>query len=118
MRGPRFDPKTFGLRAQHADHCPIGKAVVVLKSTSLPIVSSVGRALEHARRAVLLVNAIVLAWSSRGDRVGFAGDGEIVGGVVVKGAVTAVAATRSDNQRKGIVEVGSERVCKGIRACV
>ena len=74
--------------------------------------------MEHARRAVILVNAIVLTWSSRDDRVGFAGDGEIVGGVVVKGAVTAVAATRSDNQRRGIVDVGSERVCKGISARV
>ena len=64
--------------------------------------------MKYARGAVFPVKAIVLTWSVRGGRVGFAGDKEIVAGVVVQGAVTAVAATRSDKQRKWIVEVGSE----------
>jgi hypothetical protein len=66
------------------------------------------RALEYARRAVLLVNAAVLTWSVRADRIGLAGDEGIVGGVVVKGAVTAAIAIRSENQGTRIVEVGSE----------
>ena len=86
----------------------MGKAVDLSKSTRLPIVSSVGRALEYARRAVLLVNAVVLTWSVRADRLGFAGDEEIVGGVVVKGVVTVVVAIRAVKQREAVVEVGSE----------
>jgi hypothetical protein len=66
-----------------------------------------GSALEYSRRAVFPVKAVVLTWSVRDGRIGFAGDEEIVAGVVVQGAVTAVAATRSDKQRKWIVEVGS-----------
>ena len=81
---------------------------MALESTSLPIVSSVGRALEYARRAVFPVKAVVLTWSVRADRIGFAGEEEIVGVVVVKGAVTAVIAIRSGTQRKGIAKVGSE----------
>ena len=80
----------------------------MLKSTSLPIVSSVGRALEYARRAVFPVKAVVLTWSVRDGRIGFAGDKEIVAGAVVQGAVTAVVAIRAVKQRKAIVEVGSE----------
>ena len=80
----------------------------MLKSTSLPIVSSVGRALEYARRAVLLVNAVVLTSSVRADRVGLVGDEEIVVGGVVRGVVTVVVAIRAMKQRKAIVEVGSE----------
>ena len=80
----------------------------MLKSTSLPIVSSVGRASEYARRAVLLVNAVVLTGSAKANRIGFAGDEEIVDGVVAKGVVTVVVAIRAVKHRKAIVEVGSE----------
>ena len=80
----------------------------MVKRTSLPIVSSVGSALEYARGAVFPVKAIVLTWSVRDGRVGFVGEEEIVVGGVVKGAVTVVVAIRSENQRKGIVEVSSE----------
>ena len=66
------------------------------------------RALEHARRAVLPANAVVLTWSVRADLIGFAVDKEIVDGVVAKGAVAAVVAIRPENQGKGIAEVGSE----------
>ena len=72
-----------------------------------PIVSSVGRALEYARRAVLLVNVVVLTSSVRPDRIEFAGDEEVVVGGVVKGAVTVVVAIRAMEQRRGVVEVGS-----------
>ena len=64
--------------------------------------------MEYARRAVLLVNAVVLTWSAKADRIGFAGDEEIVGGGVIKGVVTVVVAIRAVKQRKAIVEVGSE----------
>ena len=77
------------------------------KSTSLPIVSSVGRALEYARRAVLLVNVVVLTSSVRADRIGHVAGEEIVVVGVVKGAVTVVVAIRAMEQRRGIVEVGS-----------
>ena len=80
----------------------------MLKSTSLPIVSSVGRALEYARRAVLLVNVVVLTSSVRADRIGLAGDEEIVVGGVVRGVATVVVAIRAMKQRKATVEVGSE----------
>ena len=80
----------------------------MLKSTSPPIVSSVGRALEYARRAVFPVKAVVLTSSVRADRIGLAGDEEIVVGGVVRGVVTVVVAIRAMKQRKAIVEVGSE----------
>ena len=80
----------------------------MVKRTSRPIVSSVGSALEYARGAVFPSKAIVLTWSVRDGRVGFVGEEEIVVGGVVKGAVTALVAIRSENQRKGIVEVSSE----------
>ena len=73
----------------------------MLKSTSLPIVSSVGRALEYARRAVFPVKAVVLTWSVRDGRVGFAGDEEMVVGGVVKGVVTVVVAIRAVKQKSG-----------------
>ena len=76
---------------------------MALKSTSLPIVSSVGRALECARRAVLLVNVVVLTSSVRADV-----EEEIVVVGVVKGVVAAVVAIRARKQRKTIVEVGSK----------
>ena len=79
----------------------------MLKSTSLPIVSSVGRASEYARRAVVPVKAIVLTSSVRADRIGLAGDEEIVVGGVVKDVVTVVVAIRAMKQRKAI-EVGSK----------
>ena len=67
-----------------------------------------GRVLEYARRAVFPVKAVVLTWSVRDGRIGFAGDKEIVAGVVVQGAATVVVATRAVKQRKAKVEVGSE----------
>ena len=79
----------------------------MLKSTSPPIVSSVGRALEYARRAVLLVNVVVLTSSVRADRIGHVVGEEIVVVGAVKGAVTVVVAIRAMKQRKAIVEVGS-----------
>ena len=80
----------------------------MLKSTSLPIVSSMGRASEYARRAVLLVQVVVLTSSVRADRIGLDGDEEIVAGGVVKGVVTVVVAIRAMSQRKAIVEVCSK----------
>ena len=74
----------------------------MLKSTSLPIVSSVGRALEYVRRAVLLVNAVVLTSGVRADV-----EEEIVVVGVVKSVVAVVVAIRAMEQRKAIVEVGS-----------
>ena len=65
-----------------------------MESTSLPIVSSAGRALEYVRRAVLLVNAVVLTSGVRADRIGLVGDEEIVVGSVAKGVVTVVVANR------------------------
>ena len=73
----------------------------------LLIVSSVGRALEHARRAVLLVNVVVLTSSVRADRIGLVVEEVIVAVGVVKGVVAAVVAIRAMKQRKAIVEVGS-----------
>ena len=61
------------------------------KSTSLPIVSSVGRALEYARRAVLLVNVVVLTSGVTADRIGLVVEEEIVVVGVVKGVVAIVA---------------------------
>ena len=75
----------------------------MLKSTSLPIVSSVGRALEYARRAVLLVDAVVLTSGVRADV-----EEEIVVVRVAKGVVAVVVAIRAMKQREAIVEVGSE----------
>ena len=72
------------------------------KSTSLPIVSSVGRALEYARRAVLLVNVVVLTSGVRADV-----EEEIVVVGVVEGVVAVVVAIRAMKQRRAIVEVGS-----------
>ena len=80
----------------------------MLKSTSLPIVSSVGRALEYVRRVALLVNVVVLTSIVKADRIGLAGDEEIVVGGVVNGVVTVVVAIRAMKQRKAIVEVGPE----------
>ena len=74
----------------------------MLKSTILPIVSSVGRVLEYVRRAALLVNAVFLTSSVRADV-----EEEIVVIGVVKGAVTVVVAIRAMKQRNAIVEVGS-----------
>ena len=79
----------------------------MLKSTRLPIVSSVGRALEYARRAVLLVNAVVLTSSARADCIGLGGEEAIVVVGVVRGVVAVVVATRAMKQRTAIVEVGS-----------
>ena len=56
----------------------------------------------------MLVNAVVLTSGARPDRIEFAGDEDIVVGGVVKGAVTVVVAIRAMEQRKGIVEIGSE----------
>ena len=88
------------------------------KSTSAPIVSSMGRALEHARRAVLPANAVFLTRSVRADLIGFAVDREIVGGVVVKGTTTAAVPIRSVEGRKAIVNVDAEwwRGEMGVRA--
>ena len=77
------------------------------KSTSPPIVPSVGRALEYARRAVLLVDVVVLTSSVRADRIGLDVEEEIVVVGVVKGVVAVVVAIRAMKQRKAIVEVGS-----------
>ena len=107
MRGLRLEPRTFGLWAQHADHCPIGETLIMLKNTSLPKVPSVGRVLEYARRAVLLVNAVVLTSSVRADCIGLAVEEEIVVVGVVKGVVAVVVAIRAMKQRNEIVEVGS-----------
>ena len=79
----------------------------MLKSTSLPIVSSGGRALEYARRAVLPVNVVVLTSSVRSDRIGLVVEEEIVVIGVAKGVVAVVVAIRAMKQRKAIVEVGS-----------
>ena len=79
----------------------------MLKSTGLPIVSSVGRALEYVRRAVLLVNAVVLTSGVRADCIGLVVEEEIVVVGVVKGVVAVVVAIRAMKQRKAIVEVGS-----------
>ena len=46
------------------------------------MVSSVERALEHARRAVLQANAVVLTRSAKADLIGLAVDEELVDGVV------------------------------------
>ena len=54
------------------------------------------------------VNAVVLTWSVKADRIRFAGEEEIVGDGVVEGVVTVVVAIRAMKQRKAIVEVGSE----------
>ena len=75
----------------------------MLKSTSLPIVSSVGRALEYVRRAVLLVNAVVLTSGVRADRMGLVVEEEIVVVGVVKGVVAVVVTIRAMKQRKAIV---------------
>ena len=80
----------------------------MLKSTILPIVSSVGRASEYARRAVLLVNVVVLTSSVRADCIGLVVEEEIVVIGVAKGVVAVVVAIRAMKQRKAIVEVGSE----------
>ena len=64
--------------------------------------------MEYARRAVFPVKAVVLTWSVRDGRVGFAGDEEIVVGGVAKGVVTVIVAIRAKKPRKGIVEIGSE----------
>ena len=74
----------------------------MLKSASPPIVSSMGRALEYARRVALLVNVVVLASSVKADV-----EEEIVVVGVVKGVVAVVVAIRAMKQRKAIVEVGS-----------
>ena len=74
----------------------------MLKSTSLPIVSSVGRASEYVRRAALLVNAVFLTSGVRADV-----EEEIVVVGVVKGVVAVVVTIRAMKQRKAIVEVGS-----------
>ena len=55
----------------------------MLKSTILPIVSSMGRASESARRAVLLVNTVVLTSGVKADRIGpVVGEEIVVVGVV------------------------------------
>ena len=79
----------------------------MLKSTSLPIVSSVVRALEYARRAVLLVNVVVLTSSVKADCIGLVVEEEIVVVGVVNGVVAVVVVIRAVEQRKAIVEVGS-----------
>ena len=107
MRRLGLESRTFGLWAQHADHCPIGETVIRLKSTILPIVSSVGRVLEYARRAVLLVNVVVLTSSVRADRIGLVVEDVLVVVGVVNGVVAVVVAIRAMKQRKAIVEVGS-----------
>ena len=76
------------------------------KSASPPIVSSVGRALEYARRAVLLVNVVVLASSVKAECIGLAVEEEIAVVGVVKSVVAVVVAIRAMKQRKAI-EVGS-----------
>ena len=86
----------------------MGIADNVSKRTSVPIVSSVERALEHACRAVVAAKAVVLTWSVGKDLIGLAGDEEIVNDVVVEGVVAAVAVIRSVKQRKAIVEFGTE----------
>ena len=73
----------------------------------LPIVSSVGRALEYARRAVLLVNVVVLTSGVRADCIGLVVEEGIVVVGVVKGVVAVVVTIRAMIQRKEIVEVGS-----------
>ena len=78
------------------------------KGTSVPIVSSVDRALEYVRRAVLLVNAVVLTSGVRADRIGLAVEEEIVVIGVAIGVVAVVVAIRAMRQTKAIVEVGSE----------
>ena len=75
----------------------------MLKSTIPPIVSSVGRASEYARRAVLLVNVVVL---TSGVRANVEEEIVVVVGVA-KGAVAVVVTIRAMKQRKAIVEVGS-----------
>ena len=85
----------------------MGETLIVLKSTSLPIVSSMGRASESARRAVLLVNVVVLTSSVRADCIGLVVEEEIVVVGVVKGVVAIVVVIRATEQRKAIVEVGS-----------
>ena len=78
-----------------------------MKSTIPPIVSSVGRVLEYVRRAVLLVNAVVLTSGVRADRIGLVVEEEIVVVGVVKGVVAVVVTIRAMIQRTAIVEVGS-----------
>ena len=78
---------------------------MVLKSTRLPIISSVGRALEYVRRAILLVNAVVLTSGVRDDRIGLVVEEEIVVVGVVKGVVAILVAIQAMRQRKAIVEV-------------
>ena len=80
----------------------------MVKRTSPPIVSSAGRALEYTRRAVFPVKSVVLTWSVKTDRSGFAGEEEMVGGGVVEGVLTVVVAIRAVKQRNAVVEVGSE----------
>ena len=102
-----LSPRPLGYEPKHADHCPIAGAVSVSKGTSVPIVSSVDRALEHVRRAVLLVNAVVLTSGVRADRIGLDVEDEIVVVGVVKGVVAVVVVIRAVEQRKATVEVGS-----------
>ena len=104
MRRLGLEPRTFGLWAQHADHCTIGETLIVLKSTSPPIASSAGRATESVPGAGLLVNVVVLTSSVRADRIGPVVGEEIVVVGVVKAIVVAIRAMK---QRKAIVEVGS-----------
>ena len=95
MRGLGREPKVFGLRAQHADRCPIGIAARLSTSTRLSIVSSMGRAVEYARRAAFTRKTVVRTWSVKDGMIGLAGDEEIIDGAVDKGAATAVVVIRS-----------------------
>ena len=71
------------------------------------MVSSVERALECARRAVLLVDVVVLTSGARADCVGLVVEEDVVVVGVVEGAVAVVVSVRAVKPRNEIVEVGS-----------
>ena len=93
--GQGLNPRPLGYEPNTLTIALLGEALIVLKSTSLPIVSSVERASEYVRRAALLVNAVFLTSSVRADRIGLVVEEEIVVIGVVKGAVAVVVTIRA-----------------------